>query len=150
MFIRIVTGIKDHFEDRVVEWIMAATTIFWGSKLTGPNDAWGNPEAWAGMLRWMSENAWGWNCVGIGVARLLALAINGTFAGTWYARFSPLVRGISALLGAVLWFLVFLSVNKVASAGSGIYQLPLVLELWCLVHAWRETGQVWTREHARS
>jgi hypothetical protein len=96
MFIRIVTGITSHFPERVIEWIMGVTLIWWGSKLVGPADAWSNPAAWQGMLMWMSEDAWGWNCTGLGVARLLALAINGTFADTLYSRFSPLVRGVSA------------------------------------------------------
>lgn len=150
MFIRIVTGITSHFEARVNEWVMAATSIWYGSKLIGANVAWSNPDAWAGMLNWMSEEAWGWNCIGLGIARLLALAVNGTFSETWYARFSPLVRGVSSILGATFWFLVFLSVNAVATAGSGIYQLPLVLELWCVFHAWRDTGRVWAAHHGRT
>lgn len=150
MFIRIVTGIRTHFEARVVEWVMGGTLIWWGSKLVGPNDAWSNPDAWAGMLLWMDENTWGWNCIGLGIARLLALGVNGTFADTLYSRFSPVVRGLSAGLSATLWFLVFLSVSAVSTSGSGIYQLPLVLELWCVIHAWRDSGRAWKTDHGRS
>lgn len=150
MFFRIVTGIKSHFEERVIEWVMGATLVWWGSKLVGDNIAWTNKIAWAGMLQWMTEEAWGWNCIGLGIARLLALAVNGTFSDTVYSRFSPVVRGLSAVLSATLWFLVLLSVSAISSSGSGIYQLPLVLELWCVFHAWRETGRVWKIEHGRS
>lgn len=150
MIIRIAVGIRDHFEQRVVEWVMGVTAVWWGSKLVGPNDAWANPEAWAGMLHWMPENAWGWNCIAIGIARLMALAINGTFANTAYSRFSPVVRGVSAILGATLWFMVFLSVSAVSTSGSGIYQLPLVLDLWCVYYASRDTGREWAPRHGRS
>lgn len=149
MFIRVVTGIRDHFEERVVEWVMGAALIWWGSRLIGANDAWTNREAWAGMLWWMPENAWGWNCMGLGAARLIALAINGTFSDTAYGRFSPMVRSLSATLGGIFWFLVVLSVSAVATSGSGIYPLPLVLEVWCVLHAWRDTGRAWDIKHAR-
>jgi hypothetical protein len=141
MFIRIVTGIRDHFESRVTEWIMGASITWYGLRLVGPENAWSNPEAWAGMTRIMSEDAWGWVCIGLGLIRLVALVINGTFANTAYSRFSPHVRGVSAVLGAGFWFMVFLSVSVASTSGSGIYQLPLVLDCWCVYHAFRDTGR---------
>ncbi len=131
MFIRVVSGVQSHFVERAIEWICAVNLIWWGSKLTGPNDAWSNVQAWAFMLSWFSENAWGWIFISLGWLRILALIINGTFANTWYSDASPWVRGVGAGLSATLWFMVFLSVSAVQTSGSGIYQLPLVLDLWC-------------------
>lgn len=132
MFIRIVTGIQTHFPDRALEWLCAANIVYWGARLTAPTDAWTNAAAWEFMLSWgLSENQWGWVFVLIGAVRLLALVINGTFAGTWYAAASPWVRATTAGAGAVVWFMVFLSVNAVQTSGGAIYQLPLVLDLWC-------------------
>jgi hypothetical protein len=141
MFFRVVTGIRDHFEARVTEWIMGASLTYYGLGLVGEGDFWTNPKAWAGMTQYMGENGWGWLCVGLGLGRLAALAINGTFADTVYSRYSPLVRGFTAIASAAFWFMVILSVSAVASAGSRIYPLPLVLELWCVFHAWRDTGR---------
>lgn len=142
MFIRIVTGIKSHFEARFSEWVMGATMTWYGLHLAGKSTAWPNPAAWQGMLEHAPENAWGWLCIALGILRLLALAINGTFANTAYSRYSPHVRGVTAVLGATFWFMVFMSVSAVSSSESGIYQLPLVIDLWCVWHAWRDTGRV--------
>ncbi|MDB5540509.1 MAG: hypothetical protein JWQ89_2236 [Devosia sp.] len=141
MFFRIVTGIKTHFESRVTEWFMGLTLTNYGLGLVGANDAWANVTAWQGMTQYLPENAWGWLCIAAGLARLLALAVNGTFADTAYSKYSPHVRGITAIASAAFWFMVLLSVSAVATAGNRIYPLPLALELWCIFHAWRDTGR---------
>lgn len=140
MFFRIVTGVTQHFESRITEWAMSVTIVWWGTRLLDPSNPW-NSAAWAKMLFWMPETAWGTLCVCLGLLRLVALTINGTFADTAYSKFSPHVRGVTAVLGATVWFMVFLSVSSVPSSSSGIYQLPLGLDLWCVFHAWREVGR---------
>jgi hypothetical protein len=40
----------------------------------------------------------------IGLVRLLALIVNGTFADSIYARWSPHVRGVCAFLSCGIWF----------------------------------------------
>lgn len=142
MFIRVVTGITRHLPERALEWIMAFNIIWWGWKLTAPTTQWTNSAAWEFMLSFgISETGWGWLCVGIGGARVLALVVNGTFADTWYSAVSPWVRGITAGAGATVWFMVFLSVSAVQTSGSGIYQLPMVLDLWCSIHVLFRLGR---------
>lgn len=142
MFIRVVTGIRSHFEQRFPEWLSASTIAYWGLKLVGESDAWTNLEAWSGLLRLAPENAWGWACIAVGTFWLVALAINGTFADTPYSKASPYVRGGAAIISTVIWLQVFLSVNAVTTSGSGIYQLPLILGIWCVFNAWRDIGRV--------
>lgn len=141
MFIRIVAGIRDHFEQRFIEWGMAATATYWGWTVAQPNEAWTNKAAWAGMLRLAPEDVWGVLCMLAGGFWLLALTINGTFAATIYARYSPWVRAAAASGSAVVWFQVVISVSAVQTSGSGIYPLPLVFSLWCVFNAWRDTGE---------
>jgi hypothetical protein len=141
MFIRVVMGIRTHFEARFVEWAMAVCITYWGWNLIGPNEAWSNREAWVGMLRITSEETWGAICMMAGGAWLLALTVNGTFADTWYSRYSPWVRGTAAIAAAVIWFQVWQSVFTAGTSGSGIYPLPLVLSIWCVFHAWRDIGR---------
>jgi len=141
MIIRIVTGVRRHFEARFVEWAMATCLTFWGLNLAGEGRAWSNAEAWAGMTRLASEDTWGWICVTAGAAWLLALTVNGTFANTWYSRYSPLVRGLAAIVAAMIWFQVYTSVVAAQTSGSGIYPLPLALSIWCVFHAWRDIGR---------
>lgn len=149
MFIRIVTGISSHFESRFSEWVMAATATFWGWTVAQPGTAWTNEAAWAGMLRLRAEDDWGLLCMIAGGLWLTALAVNGTFADTLYARISPWVRGFMAAGSAIVWFQVVLSVSAVQTSGSGIYPLPLVLSLWCVRNAWRDVGEERRARHAK-
>ena len=141
MFIRVVTGVRAHFEARFVEWTMATTLSFWGWNIAGPSEAWSNRAAWEGMLRITSEDTWGWICIAAGAAWLIALTVNGTFADTWYSRYSPVVRGLMAIIAAMVWFQVYMSVVTAQTSGSGIYPLPLALSIWCVFHAWRDIGR---------
>ena len=141
MFFRLVLGIRDHFEARFIEWIMAGTATYWGWTVAQPSVAWVNTAAWAGMLRIAPEDTWGVLCMVAGGFWLVALAVNGTFAGTFYARHSPKVRGVAAIGSAVVWFQVVISVSAVQTSGSGIYPLPLALSLWCVFNAWRDIGR---------
>ncbi len=109
MFICIATGVCAHFEARFVEGIMAAALTFWGFNLAGDGTAWANPAAWEGMFRIASEEVWGAICLAVGDLWLLGLTINGTFANTWYSRYSPVVRGCMAAAAAMISFLVYTS-----------------------------------------
>jgi hypothetical protein len=149
VFLRVVTGIRDHFEERFLEWCMAATATYWGWTVAQPGEAWTNKAAWAGMLRLAPEDTWGMLCMFAGGFWLLALAVNGTFADTVYARHSPKVRGVAAFGSAVVWFEVVLSISAVQTAGSGIYPLPLALSIWCVFNAWRDVGYERRARHAR-
>lgn len=141
MIVKIVTGIRTHFADRVPEWAMGFIALIWGLSVSAPDTAFGNTEAWAGLLRIMPEDAWGLLCVAIGTARIAALAINGTFYQTAYSRYSPHVRAASAMLGAFVWLQVWLSVSVTPNPGRGIYLLPLALEIYSVFHAMRDTGR---------
>lgn len=139
--LRITSGIRRHFEDRFWEWVMGFTSVYWGLRLVGENDAWSNPQAWYLLLGIFEENTWGWIFITVGLLRLLALIINGTFANTWYSKTSPWVRAVGASGSAVLWFMAFMSTSATGTSGGGIYHLPLVVELWCMRRAWRDTGR---------
>ena len=132
MFIRVVTGVYKHLPDRWLEWLCAGNIAWYGYKLTAPGVQWSNAEAWSFMLSTgLTETGWGWLCLLIGLLRILALIVNGTFAGTWYSEVSPWVRALTAAGGATFWFMVYLSVSNANSSGSAIYQLPLILDLYC-------------------
>lgn len=141
MFIRVVTGIAEHFDVRFPEWLGAAALIGWGLNLVVTPEAWTNPSAWSLMLSMMTEDTWGLLCVVAGTMWIAALTINGTFASTAYSRYSPNVRGFCALSSASIWFVVFISVMTAGSSGRGIYWIPLVLSMWCVFNAWRDVGR---------
>lgn len=159
MFIRIVTGIREHFDERKIEWATAAAATWWGWNLALPDQAWTNPAVWAGMTRaagWLfgvppeaAEDTWGLVSMVAGGFWLLALALNGTFADTVYAQYSPWVRAFAAAGSAIFWFEVLLSVTAVRNAGWGIYPLPLVLSIMCVLNAWRDVGYERRARHAK-
>ena len=141
MFIRVVTGIADHFDVRFPEWLGASALIGWGFNLVLTPDSFNNPAAWQLMLSLLAEDSWGLLCVLAGGLWLAALTINGTFAATAYSRYSPNVRGACALISVFIWFLVFMSVMTAQSSGRGIYWLPLLLSMWCVFNSWRDVGR---------
>lgn len=141
MFIRVVTGIAEHFDVRFPEWLGAGILIWWGGNLVLTPVSWTNPGAWSLMLSMLSEDNWGLVCVAAGCFWATALTVNGTFADTAYTRFSPNVRGLCALLSAAIWFLAFMSVLTAESSGRGIYILPLAMSVWCVFNAWRDVGR---------
>lgn len=150
MFLRVVTGVRQHFDDRVVEWAMAFTGMFWGWTLAQPSTAWVNESAWMGMTRMAAlfgvapegaEDFWGLLCMIGGGFWLVALTVNGTFADTAYSRYSPLVRGLAAIGAVFVWWQVVMSVSAAQTSGSGIYPLPLALSVWCVRNAWRDIGE---------
>lgn len=138
--IRVVVGIRNHLPERALEWVLAINIFWWGWRLADPATQWQNAVAWEYMRSFWGEEAWGWVCMTIGGLRILALVINGTFADTIYSRASPYVRATTAGLGAVVWFIAVLSVSAGNTSGS-IYQLPLVLDLWCSLHVFFKTGR---------
>lgn len=141
MFLKIVTGVREHLDVRFLEWASAGIKVYYGSKLIGENDAWTNAASWKFMLRYFTENEWGWIAIALGVVHLAALFVNGTFAGTRYAVYSPLCRALASGGGAVFWFMIFLSTGASQAAGSGIYPLPLILAVWSTLRASREVGR---------
>ena len=150
--LRVVRGVTEHFEARLPEWAMTAAMLIWGYNLTQPDVSFAfAPTAWRGVmvLPFISSAATlGQFCLWIAGARLLALVINGSFNGTRYAAYSPTVRGVTAMAGSFIWFVVALSVMAVPSPGRFTYVLPLLLDIWCVFHAGRDTGRAKAKRDA--
>lgn len=135
-FIRIVDGVRHSFPSRWYEWIMGVWAFAWAARwLFDPTDNFLssingqlNP-AWAGLqyLFWADWVFAGFMFV-FAMARLVALTVNGTFHETWYARYSPLVRGITAALCGICWLSIWLSALASNSQGGVTYWAPVVIE----------------------
>lgn len=123
-FIRLFVGVKHGFPYRWHEWVMALGEFLWsGNWLFDNADNFLNAEgnvspAWRGLQYLFGAD---WVFAGgmfiLALARLTALAINGTFYETWYARWSPLVRAATAGLCGVAWFAIWIS--SAAAKGQG-------------------------------
>jgi hypothetical protein len=144
--IQVVKDAVPHFESRITEWAMAGALTLWGLNLLDPavNFDVALP-AWRGMtaIPFLHDaKSWGWFAFSIGLVRLVSLVVNGRFAGTRYATVSPRVRAFTAMAGATAWFVVAASVGQVPTPGRVTYILPLLLDIWCVFHAARDTGRV--------
>jgi LacI family transcriptional regulator len=134
------------------EWAMTLGMLIWGFNLIQPDVTFAfAPTVWRGMeaIPFLgTASSWGYLCLTVGSARLVALVVNGSFNGTAYAAYSPTVRGLTALVGAAIWFEVALSVMAVPSPGRFTYVLPMIVDIWCVFHAGRETGRARAKQDA--
>lgn len=84
---------------RAVEYLLAWLMVGWGATLVA-TDAIMTTSLYGPLLAIMSEEAWGWFAILIGVARILSLAVN----GAW--RRTPLLRFAGAALGLMGWLVL--------------------------------------------
>lgn len=140
--VRLYLGIHDHFPARRSEWVLAGIMVAWGWILLKPTSAFGAHPSWAQMAAIMSEEAWGWLAVCVGSFRLLALIINGTFARTWYGRWSPHVRALASFLTCFIWFQISFGLwaSDAATTGLAVYPGLLVLDAMNIVSASKDAA----------
>lgn len=128
---RVARGVRDHFPVRATEWGFAALLLDTGRVLlTGePNFT---SRAFAPLAEYASETVWGLGCVTVGALRLLALLVNGTFAGTAYMRWSPHVRMACAFASCFFWTQITLAYWAGApEAVSGVaYKWLLIIDAY--------------------
>lgn len=139
---RLYLGIADHFPARRSEWVLAGILIVWGLILIGPAETFAQSKAWSQMAAIMPERSWGFFAIGIGTFRLVALIINGTFAGTWYGRWSPHVRALASFLTCFLWFQISFGLwaSDAATTGLAVYPGLLVLDAMNIVAASKDAA----------
>ncbi|BCP53765.1 hypothetical protein K32_23820 [Kaistia sp. 32K] len=125
---RVATGVASHFKARFGEWISALILLNWGLVLSCLGPIFDRPA-----MAWLAEiggqQQWGVACYSIGLARTLALVLNGTFAGTPWSRFSPHVRALMSVLSCLVWTSVSLSVlsqSDISQIGIGLAVYPVL------------------------
>lgn len=100
------------FNDRGMEWFSAFVMLGWGVILISPGETLSGPQYAAFGRFGFTEEFWAWAFGAAGLARLVALYINGNWPR------SPHIRMVGSLFGAVSWaqvsYLLYLS-----SAGIG-------------------------------
>ncbi len=127
-------GVSKHFTTRVIEWQMTAALIIWGLRMLWGDEVFSTP-AYVVLARLCSEEVWGLACLVVGLARFLALFVNGTFSDTWYSYYSPHVRAGMSFLTCFFWLtlsLAFFSSGATYVAGW-MYLLFLCSEVWCSI-----------------
>jgi len=97
---RVYDGVAGHFVVRASEWIMLWPAFgLWAVLQLNP-DMFDTSPSFTVIASWGEETTWAWFLAASGVARLVALTINGTFRGF---IFSPHIRAGASLIGAGVW-----------------------------------------------
>lgn len=111
ILLRTWTGIAAHYADRRFEWVMGGGAFAMGLALTFQPDMFDLAPHYGTLHRAADEPFYAVLFFLCAVFRLVALGVNGTFAGF---RLSPHLRALAALLGALLW--AFFSLSFMVSA----------------------------------
>lgn len=141
--IRVARGITEHFPARASEWGFATLMTWLGWMFVRHPDIFEGSLSYGVLSRLGDEQIWGLACVVIGVLRLIALIINGTFAHTWYGRYSPHVRGTCALLSCGIWFLLlcgFLFADRPVLI-LGFVACVFSIDFYNIRRAWYDAGR---------
>lgn len=129
IFRRVATGVASHFRIRFSEWMLAFIMLNWGLVLTCLGPIFDRPAmAWLAQLG--DQPGWGIACYLVGFLRIAALVINGTFAGTWWSRFSPHVRSLMSAVSCLIWTTITISVLSQADksqVGTGLAVYPVFM-----------------------
>ena len=144
VILRLGAGVREHFRLRVSEWFTAALLLQFGWILYFPPDVFSSSPGFRVLAEWANEETWGAGCIVVGLARLAALTINGTFRRF---RWSPLIRAVTSFASAYLWMQITLGIWYSGSGltGVGTYRLVLFLEAWNFMRACLDTGRAMHR-----
>lgn len=131
VLLRVVVGVKDHFQIRVTEWVMLIPALWlWYSFRLQP-DMFSLSPSYTMLREYGSEYTWGLVCFFCGAARLFALTINGTFRTF---RYSPHIRMAASAVGVLIWLQFWMAfAGSYWTAGGSIsalghYTTYIVLE----------------------
>ena len=100
IFSSVYRGIADHFPIRRSEWIMLLPAFGMWAAFSVTPDVFDKSSSFARMAAWADESIWAIILLAVGVLRLAALTVNGTFH---QFRFSPHLRALASLVGLVFW-----------------------------------------------
>lgn len=140
--LRITRGIAAHFPTRFPEWLMAWPAFLAGASFILQPGMFATSPSFSTIERWATQPAWACVVLVYAAIRLLALIVNGTFAGF---RYSPHFRAAASLAG--LWFWGQLCVGFTISAltGGGAWLAPVLLSTFViaeLVNLYRSASDI--------
>lgn len=139
---RLAVGIAESFPVRASEWLLSLAMIRWGFILLDDGDIFVNSPAFAPLAAIAAENVWGWLAVTAGIARLIALVVNGTFQGTLYSYYSPHVRCAMSFVTCFVWAQISMGLHAsgVPTTGMAVYPILFLLDAWNAVRAAGDAG----------
>jgi hypothetical protein len=139
LVVRIARGSAHNFAIRVSDWFASFVMLSFGVVLIYCPWAFGESR-WYGLLEQIANPlVWGVICGSVGLLRVGALTINGTFPAF---RWSPHLRFAMAMLSCFVWFQVTLGLVAAHEATAVFAMFPqlLVFDLYNVFLAASEAG----------
>lgn len=115
---------------RLADWLCAGAALLWGLTFALPGDVLESSAAYGPLADRFTEETWATILITIGLFRCVALIINGHMA-----QGSPVIRCISALVGALVWsqalygFAAFWIATGIPTPGVAATLVPLIGDL---------------------
>lgn len=141
--LRLASGIREHFPQRVSEWVLTVAILGWSAVLAGSESTFAHAPAFSELARLADEGTWALICFIVGMIRLTALVVNGTFRQFPY---SPHLRGLASFIACIFWGQIALGmmaawlISGAAGTGMVIYFAVMVQDCWNLFRAWADVG----------
>jgi hypothetical protein len=125
--------IKNHFKERVNEWMSACAMFAFGCILLTPYITFRNPS-FATLAKFADEDTWGYFTMLLGLARLTVLAIN----GLWLPSYK--LRSLCAFFSIFIWLQVTLGLfwSNPYSLGLALITPYLFGDFWAVYHGVRD------------
>lgn len=132
-------GAAHHFALRVSDWFAASVMLSFGMALLAWPSILHTFAYYALLSRILEDYLWGYVCLAIGVGRIAALTINGTFP---LLRWSPQFRLAMASLSSFIWFQITLGllVNGQPTAMIAVYPQLFLFDMYNVFLAASEAG----------
>ena len=139
IIVKMARGITEHFPARASEWALGVVLFNWGIILLSPTPTFESSPAFAALERWASETTWGYACLMMGLLRLFALIINGSFHGF---KYSPHIRSLMAFFSGFFWCSISLGLLQanVSTTGLAVYPVLLLLDIYNVYRAAGDAG----------
>lgn len=145
VYLRVAHDIREHFPQRVTEWIMTILAMggFSFALATEP-DTFEVGRAFRVLAQYGDEQFWSSVCASILIVRLIALVANGTFRR--HFPYAPHFRAYASFLACIFWGFILAGVTM-AYANEGatllsivIYLVMMTLDVWNFLRAWVDVG----------
>lgn len=147
ILIKTWSGIADHFPMRWSEWLMAIPALGMGVALTYQSDMFSLSAAFQALAQWGDEKHWAIAVLLVGILRLIALAVNGSFP---IFRYTPHLRLLASFVGGFFWSQFCLGIlisyfnNEGALSGVVAYGTLSIIEIANAYRASADVG-IWAR-----
>lgn len=129
IIVRVATGIKSHWQIRLTEWLMVYPAIGMGIVLLYQPDLFSTSRAFDQIAQWADQSTWALFVLVCAMSRLVALTVNGTFAGFPY---SPHMRLVASFIGIAFWSQFCLGLTTAALLVGSSWTGPVVYSTLCL------------------